>query len=77
MGWGNKSAMTQRIRPLFRYDYYLRDRQDPSSTAHYFSFDLEWWPEEHVRVHLDYTLRCRAAYEKPGHTVAAKVSVRF
>ena len=77
MGWGNKSAMTQRLRPLFRYDYYLRDRQDPSSTAHYFSFDLEWWPEEHVRVHLDYTLRCRAAYEKPGHSLAAKVSVRF
>lgn len=77
MGWGNKSAMTQRIRPLFRYDYYLRDRQDPSSTAHYFSFDLEWWPEEHVRVHLDYTLRCRAAYEKPGHSLSAKVSVRF
>lgn len=77
MGWGGKSKVQQRIRPLFRYDYYVRDKQDPSSVNNYFSFDLEWWPEEHVRVHLDYTLRCRNAYRKPGHTFAAKVSVRF
>ena len=77
MGWGSKSNVQQRIRPLFRYDYYVRDRQIPESTAHYFSFDLEWWPEEHVRVHLDYTLKRRAAYEKFGHSLAAKVSVRF
>ncbi len=77
MGWGIKSNVQQRIRPLFRYDYYVRDRQIPETTAHYFSFDLEWWPEEHVRVHLDYTLKRRAAYEKLGHSLAAKVSVRF
>ena len=77
MGWGSKSKVQQRIRPLFRYDYYVRDQHDPSTTAHYFSFDLEWWPEEHVRVHLDYTLKRRAAYEKLGHSLAAKVSVRF
>ncbi|MBR4913167.1 MAG: hypothetical protein IKZ54_10070 [Bacteroidales bacterium] len=77
MGWGSKSNVQQRIRPLFRYDYYVRDRQIPETTAHYFSFDLEWWPEEHVRVHLDYTLKRRAAYEKLGHLLAAKVSVRF
>ena len=76
-GWGKKSAMTQRIRPLFRYDYIVRDRQIPSTTAHYFSFDLEWWPEEHVRVHLDYTLKRRAEYQKLGHALAAKVTVRF
>lgn len=77
MGWGSKSNVQQRIRPLFRYDYYVHDRQIPETTAHYFSFDLEWWPEEHVRVHLDYTLKRRAAYEKLGHSLAAKVSVRF
>lgn len=77
MGWGSKSTMIQRLRPLVRYDYYVRDRQDPYSTNHYLSFDLEWWPEEHVRVHLDYTLRLRKAYAKPGHVFAAKVSVRF
>ena len=77
MGWGKKSAAVQRIRPLFRYDYYVHDRQEPSTTAHRYSFDLEWWPEEHVRVHLDYTLRCRADHQKPGHTLAAKVSVSF
>ena len=76
-GWGKKSAMTQRIRPLFRYDYFVRDRQIPSTTAHYFSFGLEWWPEEHVRVHLDYTLKRRAEYQNLGHSMAAKVSVRF
>lgn len=77
MGWGSKSTMVQRLRPAIRYDYYLRDRQDPSTTAHYFSFDLDWWPEEHVRVQLDYTLRFRKTYANPGHTFAAKVSVRF
>lgn len=77
MGWGSKSSMIQRLRPLVRYDYYVRDRQDPYSTNHYISFDLEWWPEEHVRVHLDYTLRLRKAYAEPGHVLAAKVTVRF
>lgn len=77
MGWGSKSNVQQRIRPLFRYDYYVRDKNDPFSKTNYFSFDLEWWPEEHVRVHLDYTLKCRADHQKPGHTFAAKVSVRF
>jgi len=77
MGWGRKSAAVQRLRPLFRYDYYLRDLQDPSTTAHYYSFDLEWWPEPHVRVHLDYTLQQRKAYRHLGHSFAAKVSVCF
>ena len=76
-GWGSKSNVQQRIRPLFRYDYYVGDQHEPTTTSHYFSFDLEWWPEEHVRVHLDYTLKRRTAYEKLGHSLAAKVSVRF
>lgn len=77
MGWGKKSSVIQRLRPLFRYDYYVRDMSDPSTTANYFSFDLEWWPDPHVRVLLDYTLRQRNSYQKLGHTMAAKVSVCF
>ena len=77
MGWGGKSSVVQRIRPLFRYDYCVNDRLEPSTTSHRYSFDLEWWPEEHVRVHLDYTLRRRADHRDFGHTLAAKVSVRF
>ena len=77
MGWGKKSNVQQRLRPLFRYDYCVNDRNEPSTTTHRYSFDLEWWPEEHVRVHLDYTLRQRASHREFGHTVAAKVSVRF
>ncbi len=76
MGWGSKNAAMQRLRPLFRYDYYVRDLQEPVA-HHYYSFDLEWWPEEHVRVHLDYTLRQRADRKRLGHVFAAKVSVRF
>ncbi len=77
MGWGKNSSAIQRLRPLFRYDYYVRDKNDPSSMANYFSFDLEWWPDPHVRVLLDYTLRQRNSYQKLGHTMAAKVSVCF
>lgn len=77
MGWGSKSNVQQRLRPLFRYDYYVHDQLEPLTTSHYFSFDLEWWPEEHVRVLLDYTLKHRADHQKLGHTLAAKVSVRF
>jgi phosphate-selective porin len=77
MGWGKNSSAVQRLRPLFRYDYYVRDKNDPSSTANYFSFDLEWWPDPHVRVLLDYTLRQRNSHQNLGHTWAAKVSVCF
>lgn len=77
MGWGKKSSAIQRLRPLFRYDFYVRDMNDPTTTANYFSFDLEWWPDPHVRVLLDYTLRQRNSYQNLGHTMAAKVSVCF
>jgi hypothetical protein len=77
MGWGPKSSAVQRLRPLFRYDYYLRDKLDPTTTSNYYSFDLEWWPDPHVRVHLDYTLQQRKNYRSLGHSFAAKVSVCF
>lgn len=77
MGWGKNSSAVQRLRPLFRYDYYVRDKNDPSTTSNYFSFDLEWWPDPHVRVLLDYTLRQRNSHRELGHTMAAKVSVCF
>ena len=77
MGWGKKSSAVQRLRPLFRYDYCVRDKNDPSTTTNYFSFDLEWWPDPHVRVLLDYTLRQRNNHRNLGHTMAAKVSVCF
>ncbi len=77
MGWGKNSSTVQRLRPLFRYDYYVRDKNDPTTTTNYFSFDLEWWPEPHVRVLLDYTLRQRNDRQHLGHTMAAKVSVCF
>ncbi len=75
--WGKNSSIKQRIRPLFRYDYYVRDMQMPSVLSHYYSFGLDWWPEQHIRLHLDYTLKKNANVKKLNHSIAAKVSVKF
>lgn len=77
-GWGKNSSVTQKIRPLFRYDYYVHDTNVPHySSSHNYSFGLDWWPERHVRIHLDYTIKQRAGQRSLGHSMAAKVSVRF
>ncbi len=75
--WGKDKGIETKVRPLFRYDYYVRDLRDYSTNSNWYSFGLEWWPEKHVRLHLDYTLIQRKTHHELGHSLALKVSVKY
>ena len=77
-GWGGKSTVRQQLRPVIRLDYYqknlnLNDKQ-PSI---YYSAGLDWWPEKHVRVQLNYTLKQRYNNDQLGHNMTVMTSVKF
>jgi len=68
----------QQLRPVIRLDYYqknlnLNDKQ-PSI---YYSAGLDWWPEKHVRVQLNYTLKQLYNNDQLGHNMTVMTSVKF
>jgi len=77
-GWGKNTTMKQKLRPVLRFDYYRYNRNDVSNRPSiYYSAGLDWWPEKHLRVQLDYTLKQRYDVDELGHNITAMVSVKF
>ncbi len=77
-GWGKNTTMKQKLRPVLRFDYYRYNRNDVSNRPSiYYSAGLDWWPEKHLRVQLDYTLKQRYDIDELGHNITAMVSVKF
>ena len=77
-GWGKDIPLRQKLRPVVRFDYYRYDQRDALNTPSlYYSAGLDWWPERHVRVQLNYTLKQRCQMDQLGHTLTAMVSVKF
>ena len=77
-GWGKNSSVKQKLRPVFRFDFYRYNRNDVSDRPSlYYSAGLDWWPENHLRVQLDYTLKQRYGIDGLGHNLTAMVSVKF
>lgn len=77
-GWGKNVLVRQKLRPVVRIDYYQKNlellEKHPSI---YYSAGLDWWPEKHVRVQLDYTLKQLYHTGEWGHNLTAMVSVKF
>lgn len=77
-GWGKNSTMKQKIRPVARFDFYRYNRNDVSDRPSiYYSAGLDWWPEKHLRVQLNYTLKQHYNIDGLGHNLTAMVSVKF
>jgi hypothetical protein len=76
-GWGEKNSVKQKMRPVLRYDFYQKDITAENGASSYYSVGLDWWPEKHLNLHLNYTLRNIQKNNKLGHGFNAMLSVKF
>lgn len=76
-GWGEKSSVKQKMRPVLRYDFYQKDITAENGASSYYSVGLDWWPEKHLNLHINYTLRNIQKNNKLGHGFNAMLSVKF
>ena len=77
-GWGNKSPVRQKLRPVVRFDYYQKDLDlNDRQPSIFYSAGLDWWPEKHVRVQLNYTLKQHYNTHDWGHNLTAMTTVKF
>lgn len=75
-GWGSKSNVQQKLRPVLRYDFYQRDVVDNVASI-YYSAGIDWWPEKHVQLRLQYTLRQHQHNPYLAHSFLTMLSVKF
>lgn len=75
-GWGSKSNVQQKLRPVLRYDFYQRDVVDNVASI-YYSAGIDWWPEKHVQLRLQYTLRQHQHNPCLAHSFLTMLSVKF
>lgn len=75
-GWGSKSNVQQKLRPVLRYDFYQRDVVDNVASV-YYSAGIDWWPEKHVQLRLQYTLRQHQHNPCLAHSFLTMLSVKF
>ena len=75
-GWGSKSNVQQKLRPVLRYDFYQRVVVDNVASI-YYSAGIDWWPEKHVQLRLQYTLRQHQHNPYFAHSFLTMLSVKF
>ena len=76
-GWGSKSNVQQKLRPVLRFDYYERDLEDLNGASLHYSTGIDWWPERHLQFRLQYTVKQKQAQRELGHSILAMLSVKF
>lgn len=76
-GWGSKSKVQQKLRPVLRFDYYERDLETLNGASLHYSTGIDWWPERHLQFRLQYTVKQKQAQRKLGHSLLAMLSVKF
>ena len=65
------------MRPVLRYDFYQKDITAENGASSYYSVGLDWWPEKHLNLRINYTLRNIQKNNKLGHGFNAMLSVKF
>ncbi len=76
-GWGGNSTVQQKLRPVLRYDFYQKDLTLENGASTHYSAGIDWWPEKHVQLRLQYTLKQNQVNKHLGHSALAMVSVKF
>ena len=72
-GYWFRLGESQKLSPVARFD---RLDQDDVLTKQYL-FGVDWWPDSHMRLLLNYTISDRQQFNKPENYVQAMVSVIF
>lgn len=72
-----ESGLEQRIAPVFRYDFMNDNIEMNGLRSTYYMLGVNYYPIDHLRLQVNYTLRNVQANRNLGHCVAALVSVNF
>lgn len=75
-GWGKNCPVQQKLRPVLRVDYYEKDLTADKASL-YYTAGVDWWPEKHVRMQVNYTLRQQQAVKELSHLFTTMVTVKF
>ncbi len=75
-GWGKNSSVQQKLRPVLRVDFYQKDI-DAKRNSLYYSAGVDWWPEKHLRLQVNYVLKQQQQYKALGHSLVTMLSVKF
>lgn len=75
-GWSKNSSIQQKLRPVLRVDYYKQNLSVDNASL-YYSAGVDWWPEKHVRMQVNYTLRQQLSDKGLGHLFTTMVTVKF
>lgn len=68
-----KFGNDQKLRPVVRYDQYNQN----NLTSNLCMVGIDWWPESHLRLQLNYTLNDREQFDNKGDLLSAMVTVKF
>ena len=72
-GYWFKFSNGQKLSPVLRYDHF--NLNDVNSNQYLVGVD--WWPESHLRLQLNYTVSDLEQFDKKGNIITAMVSVKF
>lgn len=76
--YDRKAGLTfqKKISPLIRYEYYEKDLSG-NNTSVYYSTGMDWWPEEHLRLQLAYTMQQKQQSKQLCHMLTGMITVKF
>ena len=75
-GWGKNCPVQQKLRPVLRVDYYEKNLAADQASL-YYTAGVDWWPEKHVRMQVNYTLRQQQSVRELSHLFTTMVTVKF
>lgn len=76
MKGNDRESFVAKIRPLVRWDYYVKDESKGQSSTCYWA-GIECWPQKSLRLQLAYRLSQNSATNAIEHTVTAMTTVKF
>ena len=72
-GYWFKVGKEQKLRPVVRFDQFNQN----NLTSNLYMVGVDWWPESHLRLQLNYTMRDREQFDRKGDVITAMASIKF
>ena len=72
-GYWFKVGKEQKLRPVVRFDQFNQN----NLTSNLYMVGIDWWPESHLRLQLNYTMRDREQFDRKGDVITAMASIKF
>lgn len=71
------SGMSQKIRPVVRYDFFDNNSDVSNDETSAYMFGFEWWNEQNLKLSANYTLKDQKGYGNLRHNLSVMMSIKF